>query len=147
MLGSASSWAYGPAPSKNCACGCRGQPELHLTAAVAAHNSGEEQMTRCMPNRSTGALDCGRSTPKSQSRVPYGIRPHPRRQINVDLSQLARVNISTLPSLGKETSPSVSDAASSWQRLSPTVWEMRTSGPLASASQLSTGTPIPRADL
>ena len=77
---------------------------------------------------------------------PTGIRPHPRRQINVDFSQLARVNISTLPSLGKETSPSVSDAASSLQRLSPTAWEMRTSGPPASGSQLSTGTPIPRAD-
>jgi hypothetical protein len=61
-------------------------------------------------------------------------------------SHLTRVNISTLPSLSKETSPSVSDAASSWQRLSPTAWKMRTSGPPASGSQLSTGTPIPRAD-
>ena len=34
---------------------------------------------------------------------PTGIRPHPRRQINVDFSQLARVNISTLPSLGKKS--------------------------------------------
>jgi hypothetical protein len=88
-------------------------------------------MTRCQPNRSTGALDYGRSTPKQPvSGSPTGIRPHPRRQINVDFSQLARVNISTLPSLGKETSLSVSDAASSWQRLCPTAWEIRTSGPL-----------------
>ena len=103
MLGSASSCAYGSAPSKNDGCGCRGQPELDLTAAVAAQDSGEEQMIRYEPSRSTGALDSGRSTPKSQSPGPYGTRPHPRRQINVDLSQLARVNISTLPSLGKET--------------------------------------------
>jgi hypothetical protein len=76
-----------------------------------------------------------------------GFRPHPRRQIYVGLSQLARVNISTLPRLGKETSLSVSDAARSAQRLGPTAWEVRTSGLPASGSQLSTGTQIPPADL
>ena len=91
MLGSASSWAYGPAPSKNCGCGCRGQPELHLTAAVAAHDSGEEQMTRCQPNRSTGALDYGRSTPKSQSPgpLPGFDRIHAGRSMSTSLSSRA----------------------------------------------------------
>jgi hypothetical protein len=146
MLVSASSWAYGPAPSKNCGCGCHGQPELHLTAAVAAHNSGGEQMTRCLPNRSTGALDCGRSTPKSQSPGPLrdSTASTPADQCR-PLSARARQHLHLAESR-QETSPSVSDAASNCQRLSPTAWEMRTSGPLASASQLSTGTPIPRAD-
>ena len=93
MLGSASSWAYGPAPSKNCGCGCRGQPELHLTAAVAAHDSGEEQMTRCQPNRSTGALDYGRSTPKSQSPgpLPGFDRIHAGRSMSTSLSSRASI--------------------------------------------------------
>jgi hypothetical protein len=77
---------------------------------------------------------------------PTGIRPHPRRQINVDFSQLARVNISTLPSLGKETSLSVSDAASSWQRLCPTAWEIRTSGPLGPRLSYPLEHQSPRAD-
>jgi hypothetical protein len=72
----------------------------------------------------TAPLDSQESVPESAAGFD---RIHARRSMSTSLSW--RVNISTLPSLGKETSLRMSDPARSWQRLGPTAWEMRTSGP------------------